>query len=60
MMLFENRNLLIVTKHGKEEVLKPLLEQALIVKCSISDEFDTDFFGTFSGEIARKDRKSVV
>jgi hypothetical protein len=54
MIHFENRNLLIVTKHGKEEVLKPLLEQALKVKCFISSDFDTDSFGTFSGEISRK------
>jgi len=33
MKLFENRNLLIVTKHGKEAILQPLLEDNLKVKC---------------------------
>jgi hypothetical protein len=60
MMLFENRNMLIVTKHGKEEVLQPILEQALKVKCLISNDFDTDSFGTFSGEIARKEDALVT
>jgi hypothetical protein len=55
MNIFQNRNLLIVTKHGKEEVLKPVLERALDVKCLLSDAFDTDIFGTFSGEIERKE-----
>ncbi len=55
MKLFENRNLLIVTKHGKEVVLKPLLEENLKVKCTLNLEFDTDTFGTFSGEVDRED-----
>ncbi len=55
MNLFENRKLLVATKHGKQEVLKPLLEMALNVKCFISTEFDTDLYGTFSGEILRKE-----
>ena len=55
MNLFENRKLLVATKHGKQEVLKPLLEMALNVKCFVSTEFDTDLYGTFSGEILRKE-----
>lgn len=55
MNLFENRKLLIATKHGKEEVLKPLLESSLKVKCFLNTDFDTDVFGTFSGEVIRKD-----
>lgn len=55
MNFFENRTLLIATKHGKEQVLIPLLENALQVKCFVNTEFDTDTFGTFSGEISRKD-----
>lgn len=55
MKLFENRELLIVTKHGKEEILKPLLESALNVKCISNTTFDTDTLGTFSGEVERKD-----
>jgi hypothetical protein len=55
MRIFENRKLLIVTKHGKEEVLKPLLEESLKVQCVLNIDFDTDSFGTFSGEVDRKD-----
>jgi hypothetical protein len=55
MKIFENRKLLIVTKHGKEEVLKPLLEESLKVNCVLNVDFDTDSFGTFSGEIDRKE-----
>ncbi len=53
--IFEGRELLIVTKHQKEQVLAPILEQALGVCCSVSEGFDTDIFGTFSGEIHRND-----
>lgn len=60
MNIFENRKLLIVTKHGKELVLRPLLEKSLGVNCVVSDEFDTDAFGTFSGEIDRKDDALVT
>ena len=52
---FSGRRLLIVTKHQKEEVIAPLLEEALGVTCFVSKDFDTDSLGTFSGEIARKD-----
>jgi hypothetical protein len=52
---FSARRLLIVTKHKKEEVIAPLLEEALGVTCFLAKDFDTDSLGTFSGEIARKD-----
>lgn len=55
MKIFENRSLLIVTKHGKEKVLKPLLTKKLKVNCFLNVDFDTDTFGTFSGEIDRKE-----
>ncbi|MFM7894628.1 MAG: DUF6671 family protein [Flavobacterium sp.] len=47
--------MLIVTKHEKEAIIAPLLEEALGVTCFVTKEFDTDSLGTFSGEIARKD-----
>ena len=52
---FSGRSLLIVTKHEKEAVIAPLLEEALGVTCFVTKDFDTDSLGTFSGEIARKD-----
>lgn len=52
--MYHNRELLIATKHGKEQVIQPLLEQALGVKCIVPDVFDTDKFGTFTRDIKRK------
>jgi hypothetical protein len=52
--MFENRSLFIATKHQKEKVIAPLLNKEIQVNCFSSDGFDTDNFGTFSGEIERK------
>lgn len=52
--LFANREILIVTKHKKEQVIAPLLE-AFELKPMLATQFDTDSLGTFSGEINRKD-----
>ncbi|GAB5563870.1 MAG: hypothetical protein Wins2KO_09330 [Winogradskyella sp.] len=54
MDLFKNRRLIIATKHKKEAVIAPILEDKLGVKCFIDPEFDTDELGTFSGEIERQ------
>lgn len=51
--MFEGRKLLIATKHEKEKVIAPLLEAELGVQFIIPEDFDTDVFGTFSGEIER-------
>ena len=53
--MFSGRNLVIATKHNKERVIAPLLESALGVTCVTPHLFDTDQFGTFSGEITRED-----
>jgi len=52
-LLFENRKLVIVTKHKKERVIAPLLEKHLGVVCFVSEGFDTNTLGTFCGEIER-------
>lgn len=52
--MFENRQLLIATKHQKELVIAPLFTIELGLHCFTSDAFDTDTLGTFSGEISRK------
>ncbi|UGS19952.1 DUF6671 family protein [Flavobacterium cyclinae] len=51
---FKDRDLLIVTKHKKEQVIAPLLQNELGVNCILSQQFDTDSLGTFSGEVERK------
>ncbi len=53
--MFENRTLVIATKHHKEKVIRPLFETDLGVKCFAPDDFNTDALGTFTGEIERKD-----
>ena len=52
--LFEGRKLIIATKHGKETVIAPLIESALGLICFVSENFDTDSLGTFTGEIERE------
>ncbi|WP_026463568.1 DUF6671 family protein [Adhaeribacter aquaticus] len=51
--LFSGRELVIATKHHKEQVMAPLLEQALGVKCIVPANLDTDILGTFTGEVER-------
>jgi hypothetical protein len=50
---YKGRRLLVATMHQKEKVLTPLLESALGVICETVLDFDTDVFGTFSGERER-------
>ena len=50
---FAGRTLVLATMHGKEKVLKPLLEQNLFVRVVVPKGLNTDEFGTFSGEVKR-------
>lgn len=52
--MFEGRTLLIATKHQKEKIITPIFEKELGVKCIVSQQFDTDVLGTFTGEVERK------
>jgi hypothetical protein len=52
--MFEGRRLLIATKHHKEKVIAPILEAGLGVQCFVPENYDSDIFGTFSGEVERK------
>lgn len=53
--MFKGRKLLIATKHKKEKIIAPLVAESLQVECFVSEEFDTDTLGTFTGEVERKD-----
>lgn len=53
--MFRDRDLVIATKHQKENVIAPVLEKMLGVRCMVPSDFDSDELGTFSGEIERKD-----
>jgi hypothetical protein len=52
--MFQNRKLLIATKHQKERVIAPILEKELGVTCFVDGAFDTDTLGTFTGEAERE------
>lgn len=53
MQIFHGRSLVIATKHSKEKVLAPLLEEKLGVQCVLDSQLDTDQLGTFTGEVER-------
>ena len=53
--MFKGRRLLIATKHDKESVIAPVLENSIGVKCFAAINYDTDVFGTFTGEVERTD-----
>lgn len=48
-----NKRAVLATMHGKERVIRPLLEAGLGLRIHLPDGFDTDRFGTFSREIKR-------
>lgn len=50
---FAGRSIVVATMHGKQRVIQPLLKQYLNIERVIVPNFDTDQFGTFSGEIER-------
>jgi len=52
--VFSGRKLVIATMHGKEASIAPIISEAIGVECFVPNNFDTDQFGTFSGEIERK------
>ena len=50
---FDNRKVVIATKHQKEEVVGPVLKEAFGMEPIILEDFDTDVLGTFTGEVER-------
>ncbi|WP_367606006.1 DUF6671 family protein [Legionella sp. W05-934-2] len=52
-MYYKDKKVLLATKHEKEKVIKPPFEQNLGCHIHVPDDYDTDQFGTFSGEIPR-------
>ncbi len=55
MKLYENKTIIILSKHKKEDVIKPILEEKLGAHVFVENSFNTDVFGTFSREIPRKE-----
>lgn len=44
----------LLSLHGKEQILAPALAQRWQARLSITQDFDTDSLGTFSGEVERR------
>jgi len=53
MSAFSGRTAILGTQHGKQKVIAPLLESSLGLQVEVLDAFDTDRFGTFTGEVSR-------
>jgi hypothetical protein len=53
--VFFRRTFLIATSHKKEEAIGPVLRDRFQANIVVPEGFDTDSFGTFSGEIERAD-----
>ncbi|MBW4564442.1 MAG: hypothetical protein KME32_25555 [Mojavia pulchra JT2-VF2] len=51
--LFSNRVAILATMHQKERVIAPPLEQELDIKVRVTQDFNTDVFGTFTREVKR-------
>jgi hypothetical protein len=43
----------LLTRHGKEQVIAPVLADALDLRLFVVDSIDTDTLGTFTGEVPR-------
>lgn len=54
MKFYENKKVVLLTKHKKEEVIRPIIENALGCKLIVENRFDTDKLGTFTREIKRE------
>jgi hypothetical protein len=50
---YERTEAVLATKHGKEQVIAPLLERALGLRVAATTNVDTDRFGTFSRDVER-------
>lgn len=55
MEFFKGREVVIATKHKKEEVIATILKNELGLICVVPEILDTDKLGTFSGEVERAD-----
>lgn len=51
--LFSGRQMVVATMHGKQQAFDPLISQGLGVSLVVPEDFNSDQYGTFSGEIAR-------
>lgn len=52
--MYHNIDILLATKHSKELAIREPFEKLLGAKIHVPENFDTDVFGTFTGEIPRR------
>jgi len=52
-LVYEGATFALLTQHGKERVIAPILGEALRVGVELAVGFDTDTLGTFTRDIAR-------
>jgi hypothetical protein len=52
-MSYADKTILLATQHQKEQAIAPVFKQYLECDVCVPSDFDTDQFGTFTGEIAR-------
>lgn len=52
---FWNRHAVLVTMHGKQSMIDPVLRERMGIILETIHTIDTDQFGTFTGEIKRQD-----
>ena len=53
-LMYKDKAVILATKHGKEKVIQPPFVSELGCHIYVTDQYDTDQFGTFTGEIPRK------
>ena len=51
--IFQGQTLIVATQHQKERAIAPAFESTLGMRIAVPPDFDTDRFGTFSGETPR-------
>ena len=53
MRILENKAVVFLTKHGKEQVVRPLMERETGCRLITENRFDTDRLGTFTRDVRR-------
>lgn len=54
-IMYQGIDIILATKHKKEDAIRNPFEDALNARIYVPDNYDTDKFGTFTGEIPRQD-----
>ena len=53
--MYQGRHVVLLTQHGKEGIIGPVLEAAIGCQVTLVEGFDTDQLGTFTRDIPRAD-----